>query len=208
MCKSKVILLFIFISTVSFSQGFKGKAIIGINGAQIDGDKLAGFNRVGPIFGAAVDYKLSKKVAIQMEIYYSLRGSRSTTDDLPLFIDCIMHYIDIPLIISIEFYKRLSFQIGLTPAYLINAQLDGSGYGYGDVTNLLNKFDICYSGGLEYAITDRWAVNTRFNYSAIPVEKPGFNNTSTFLQYGGWFNNFFNVSIRYTFPKKEEVKPL
>ena len=186
-----------------YAQGVQGKFIIGINAAQVDGDAMFGFNRIGPVVGGAANVKITQKLSFQPELYYSMRGASSTI--YQPFLSTILHYVDVPLIINYQLKKRWALQAGLSGCYLVNALIDPVGYGYIDVTNRLNKYDICFVVGAEFAISEEWAVNIRYNYSAIPFGKQSADNTAL-LNYSNWFNNYLNFTIRYLFIDRAKEK--
>jgi len=59
--------------------------------------------------------------------------------------------------------------------------------------------------GAEFAISEEWAVNARYNYSAIPFGKQSPDNTAL-INYSNWFNNYLNFTIRYMFIDRAKEK--
>jgi opacity protein-like surface antigen len=181
-----------------FAQGIQGKFIIGMNAAQVDGDAMYGFNRIGLLIGGGANMKLGKKISLQPEIYYSMKGASSTI--YQSYLSTLFHYVDVPVVINFQFAKRWAFQAGLSGCYLVNAQIDGTGYGFIDRTDLFKKYDICFVIGAEFALSPEWGINVRYNYSTVPINSNV--NTSQYSISRPWFNNYLNISIRYLFIKR------
>lgn len=56
---------------------FRLGLVAGINAAQVDGDDLAGYNKLGLLVGGRVTYRTSENWMPSMGIFYSQKGSRS-----------------------------------------------------------------------------------------------------------------------------------
>ena len=188
------------LSSYSFGQGFQGKFIAGFNAAQIDGDREWGYNKFGFLGGGAACFPFSKKLGLQLEIVYSGKGAASASVNRA-FLDTRLHYIDFPLILNIKIKPRITIQPGVNTGYFLSGRMDNTGFGYYlNLDNYIKRYDIALCLGGEFALDDRWAINARFNYSAISIEKPIFFSTNrNVFPYGGWSNNFITFSLRYTF---------
>jgi opacity protein-like surface antigen len=68
-------------------------------------------------------------------------------------------------------------QGGITADYLIDAKLD-DGAGFFDRTDDLQKFDLNYTGGLEYKIGDNFSANARYQYSVKWLDDLNFKNSN------------------------------
>lgn len=213
-------LLVLNFCTVSYAQRFTGKLILGINGAQLDGDGFGGFYRGGLLAGFGADFPINDRLSIGPEFLYSGKGSQVTLDQmeqmgLPRVI-YKLNYIDIPIILT---YKvRPSFRVlaGFSINYLLQAEIDnGSNLGFIDQRKLFNDFDYQVLAGMEYEVFDNIWLQGRWSYSALSINKvgptsPGFPSITG--QRGGYFNNLLQFSLRFNFgtgSKKEssDVKP-
>lgn len=121
--------LCVFYIQTSIAQQFTGKIIAGINGGQIDGDGLSGFNRPGLLAGFGASFQINQKLSIGPEFLYSPKGAQVTLDQIekgiyPYALKYKLRYADLPIIVT---YKiRPSFRIlgGLSFSYLISAEID------------------------------------------------------------------------------------
>jgi hypothetical protein len=98
------IILLLFLCKISHSQDRKFHLLlsVGVNASQVNGDKLAGFNKFGLNLGTGVRRNIGLKSAWQIEFLYSEKGSKdmvSPTNPLP---DTLFqfNYIDIPFVLS------------------------------------------------------------------------------------------------------------
>jgi len=86
----------------SWSQaGFRGSAVIGLTASQIDGDELVGFRKLGLTSGIKIEFTLKDKLAGNMEILYSQRGSSESlfkrSDDMDL---TALSFFELPVYLS------------------------------------------------------------------------------------------------------------
>ena len=78
--KSKLIFIILFLFSCSFlkAQYFNAGLKAGIVGSQVDGDKFAGYDKLGLDAGIFVNYQLSMRTALQLEMEYIQKGSSHT----------------------------------------------------------------------------------------------------------------------------------
>lgn len=82
---------------VGFSQKrFKAGLLAGMTASQIDGDRSAGFLKVGWQAGGRGIVRLKPKQEASVELLYTQRGSRNEAYALPLF-SLTLHYVEIPV---------------------------------------------------------------------------------------------------------------
>ena len=179
------------------AQNFKGKIILGINGSQVDGDKLGGYDKPGMLFGAGTEYLLNEKVGLQSEILFSQKGSKSTEKDPDYFILRI-NYLEIPLLLNYHTSNGILLQAGISFDYLISAKLD-DGAGFADRKEPLKSFDFCYNIGFGYDVTENINLNIRFTYSILPINITAVNNLPA--NRFGLFNNTLSFTFRYLLNK-------
>ncbi len=157
----------ILTASTSEAQTFRAAGILGFNASQIDGDLVAGFDKVGLLGGLRVDSDLSERFDWAIELMYSQRGSRSPGrigDPWTLSID----YVEIPLILSLkdwfkdDFYK-VRFEGGLSVGRLIFAKAKEVG-GQPFVEGL-NQTDIALTGGAVFFSSARLAFSMRYTHS-------------------------------------------
>lgn len=149
------------------AQRFKGSAVGGINLAQIDGDELYGYNKLGFTGGFKLDYPLAEKFDISLEMLYSARGSTAGfgfgTENSEF---TSLKYLDLPLMLSIkdwyvedDNYFKVSAHAGLSLAYLFDATTSNDEY----LTKLgeFSNIDFSYFFGINYRFSNKFGITIR-----------------------------------------------
>ncbi len=206
--KSILLLLtaFAISSLDTFAQNFTGKLIVGMNGCQIDGDGLAGYYKAGLVFGAGVRFPLSEKLSIGPEIMYSMKGAKTSFDQVTQFnfprLIYRLNYVDLPLVAEYKVNDGLQVEGGFLVGYLLNSEFDnGTNLGFVNVDYLFKKLD--YQGfiGLKYKIFDDFWINGRMLYSIVSTNAIGLNNFNNGIigarTQGGYFNNVLQFTLSY-----------
>lgn len=102
------LLFFLITSSVQVqAQRFEGGLVAGFNLSQLDGDKLAGFNKIGVTAGAKVGTILSDRWQLSLELLFSQQGaSRTRTDDPASIYDKIrLNFVEVPVMINFKEWK-------------------------------------------------------------------------------------------------------
>ena len=129
--KTILFLSFLFTLGICHGQGFKAGVVLGGNMSQINGDLIAGFNKLGVQGGLKVMRDVSERMTWSLELLYSEKGSRSTSRDLdPLKIK--INYVEFPLTISwkdwlADEYYKLWFEGGVSVGSLISSKIEDVG---------------------------------------------------------------------------------
>lgn len=78
---------------------FSATILAGINLAQMDGDGVAGYKKIGANVGARGGITFSRRIELSLEILYSQKGSfeRKMTD-----VHYDLHYVEVPLEINLK----------------------------------------------------------------------------------------------------------
>ncbi|NOT36179.1 MAG: PorT family protein [Saprospiraceae bacterium] len=169
-----------FLITTAFiraqdTRRFFGNAKAGLNFAQIDGDNLGGYNRFGYNAGVAVSARLQKNTEIQLEILYSLRGSRYGKYD-NLISGYRLDYIDLPLIFCLKdwlkedskgSYYKTHFQGGLYVGQLIKS----SSLESNQLDQLFRKTDFGWLLGFTFYANRNYGITGRFTRSFLPLHE-------------------------------------
>lgn len=124
-----------FISTqLEAQQRFGAGIIAGFNAAQVNGDDMGGYNKIGLRGGLRGTYSLSDQTELSMDLLYSIRGSASsfTPDNTGFPRNMGLHYIEVPVqftykewLSSDGTYHRVRFSAGLAYGRLFDKNLDG-----------------------------------------------------------------------------------
>lgn len=173
----KITLLIVISLTISHSnaQKFGGGFFAGIAASQISGDQLSGFYKAGPYVGAFSNFAFNEKSALQLELYYILKGSsknqRPKINDYTIY-KLNLHYIEISLLYKWQFSKRFWLETGPALGVLMkNTGIEKDEFGtvYDSQRPRFNKFDFSGLLGLGINIIDHLKANIRYQNSIIPV---------------------------------------
>ncbi len=151
-CQVLLLLLFAMTTLSVNAQRFVGGVVAGVNLSQIDGDRLAGFHKIGFNAGGKVGAKLSDRWQLSLELLFSQQGARRVINDDPaaVYDDIRLNFVEAPVMIN---FKEWKFHVsaGVSYARLINFKvIDIFG---ADVTSLQNYNENIFSihlGGTYY----------------------------------------------------------
>ena len=201
-----LIILFLFTVNSCFAQVFKPGLIVGLSGAQIEGDGYGGYKKLGFIAGGFVAVEISEKVSSQFEIYFINKGSfdpaRPDKGDYDKF-SVHLNYIEIPLILAYQ-TNKIKFEIGVYTSKLVGTPKLENEFGPIFVTQFPFKpFDLGGLIGDSYKINDRFSCNLRSKNSIIPIRDfDNFDQNIGLLNKlfnRGWYNVDLNFTLRYHF---------
>jgi hypothetical protein len=104
--KHILIIVFVLLSNLSFSQQFGGGVFVGLDISQLDGDSWGGYHKPGINLGVYTNTKINKKISVQMELAYIQKGSKSNSNEPNyVYYKCKLNYIQMPLVLSYKFIK-------------------------------------------------------------------------------------------------------
>lgn len=205
-CTTAALLLLFFLTfplllrsqgTESYKEGFVAQLHAGFMGSQIDGDRVWGYNRVGPSLGAGIYLPLKvEKWSLGGDVLYAYKGSRSTADD-PIYLSVRLHYIEMPIYLKYSYNKKWRAFFGAGPAYFIGGQYKASGWQaeYADASSFVHTWDWIFCSGLDYVLDAQWSLQLRWHYSMTAFNDT--NNTSlNNPNFNNWYNNSVYVAIR------------
>jgi hypothetical protein len=178
-------ILLVFMTFCSFctqaqTETIKPKIILGILGAQIDGDQMAGYDKPGMVAGMAMEMKVAKRFSLQPEIVYDQKGARSNSKSI-FFSIIRLSYINLNGTFNFYIKENIALQGGLYYGVLFRAKADGGG-GFNDASNIFKKGDLGYLVGVDYRFTPKTSVNVRLEYSLGSIQEifPQYNNVLLF----------------------------
>ena len=186
-------------------KGLRVSVVAGLAASQIDGDGLGGYDKAGLIAGAAAKFSFSEKWALQPELLFVQKGSRSPVSDSlsvtlqpdqqTLFERWRVNVIEIPVLVTWQFLPRFSFQAGPGFGYILAVKAD-QGYGiFEDKTSNFQKVDLTGIAAFEFSIADWLGLNLRYDYSLMPYTK-GAPSFYVEPSRPGFYNNSILVSLR------------
>ncbi len=196
-----IFIFFNFLSTyeIKAQNIFKASVVGGITAAQLGGDSISGYDKMGFTFGLKLGYDIGKNFDLNMELLYSQRGSRdnfgfsnsgnNTTS---------LNYLEIPVYLTLndwliekENYYKVGIFAGLTYGYLISATS----------TNRLlmgresefKDHDISTRLGVFYAFSKSLVFRTYYTDSLIKLVEGNLFNTN------GLDSFFWTFRLEYNF---------
>ncbi len=183
---------FVFSSLAAQEQRFNAGLVLGLNASQIDGDQLAGFDKLGLTGGVRGIARLSEKVAVNVEFLYSERGSKP--DALDAIFEPDIHidltYAEVPFYFSFKDWKitdyyKVQIHTGISFARLINAStIDGYEDDELELDTLVDEFnsnDLSFLIGASFNFSRSIGVNlryTRFINKLLNTKTLGINAPS------------------------------
>lgn len=171
--KISMVLAFLALTIASKAQDrFNGAVVFGFNAAQIDGDNLAGYDKLGLMGGVKLDYRLDNPWYLSLELLYSQRGSQSelrSDGSVPLR-KINLQYVEIPLLIRYkdwwvpeEGYYKVDAEAGFSYAYLFNSNSSQGSFSW--ETDDFSQNDISFTLGANFYVNKHWGFGARYTRS-------------------------------------------
>lgn len=190
------------------AQRFSAAITGGINACQIDGDDLAGYDKLGLTTGLKAILNLESRIDFNVEFLYSQRGSRPDifNPDYDPDINISLHYVELPVYISLgdwwqeegKYYK-VAAQAGLSYARLINARTfdyyHPSDMSLDRLVPYFNNNDLSWLLGLSYRMGTHWGMSGRYTHGITPLLSPKKHN----LQTQKLISYFISLRLEYYF---------
>jgi len=172
------ILLTVLISNVTAQdEGFDARIIAGMSAAQIRGDEMAGFNKVGLESGINVSYAIRYNMDLGIDLLFSQRGSRSNNSDFGERRIFRMNYLSIPVAVTVKdwvyeqengfSYYKVFAQAGVSYGRLLSKEVEGAlvGVPLENLSDAFNENDISWLLGAGYQFNYRLGARIRYNRS-------------------------------------------
>jgi len=161
----------------AIGQRFSASLLLGSNFAQIDGDDLAGFNKLGLSAGILTEYEIKSNRILSIEILYNQTGSKSalTFGQSPGVEYVALSYIDIPVMFRIndweidESYYKVFAEAGLSISRLFNTEIENSFFK--GLEDDFTKTKIGFALGAGYRINNHLGITGRYSRSINSLYK-------------------------------------
>jgi Outer membrane protein beta-barrel domain len=188
------ILLLTFSAT---AQRFKAAAILGFNASQIDGDDLAGFNKLGFNVGGKAYGFFNENFSASFELLFAQKGSKSNQRETVLVHDLslTLNYAEIPVLFNYHDKNGAIFGLGFAYSRFLNYKRIENGVNTTDGDNPVKNSDWSFVGDFTFVIKEHYGINGRYQYSIVPIAQwPGSN-----LRNFNVFNSSFSIRFLYIF---------
>jgi Outer membrane protein beta-barrel domain len=182
---------------------FRGGLVAGLTASQIDGDRSAGYNKLGFQAGLRAVARLKTRTEASMELLYTQRGSQTEIkrDEFnPNFFSLTLNYIEVPVqwhykdwLIEgdndSENYYRVSFNFGFSYARFFSFKNDDdNNWLKGLVPDYIKKNDVNLLIGATWMLSRQWGMTFRYNRSLLFMYDPRDWNPSPYDR--GWNSHF------------------
>ncbi len=186
------------------AQGvFKAEANVGMSLSQIQGDRLAGFDKLGWTGGIGVYYPVSLLVDVGLEMSYTEKGSRGELlFDVPSNIRRThLQYFEMPIVVRMnewyiqkEGYYKVSAHVGVNNAYLFQGRSEiRNNFLVLVPADSFKSYEFGLLFGASYRFSRRLGITSRYHRALTRFYKS--NNVNT----GGLLNYYWTVRIDYSF---------
>lgn len=184
---------------------FTGGLIAGANFCQVDGDRYAGYFKVGVNAGAVLYTRISDRYSLSMELLFSQKGAasnfrqNSASKTFTIVTQKInLNYAEIPILFNVYDKKKSHLGIGLSYAQLISASetlTTSPSYSYDPAQHTFIKRDINFIAGANLFLLKGLYANLRFQYSVLPIRTDIDYEVARSKQY----NNLWVLRLMYLF---------
>jgi hypothetical protein len=190
-------LIIFFTATTIQAQFFKASVLAATNFAQVDGDHIGGYNKVGLNAGIGIHHEIDNTKSVGFEMLYSQRGSKLVNDpdaaSQPIYI-IKSSYIDFPLVYSVKIpaVNQLSFHTGLSIDINISGTIDdGARVSEAD----FNSVELGFILGSTYHVSEKVGFRVRHSYSLNKISANIPVNSQRILNRTGMYNRWFSLGL-------------
>lgn len=184
---------------------FSGGLIAGTNFCQVDGDRYAGYFKIGINAGAVLYASISNRFSLSMELLYSEKGSRSnfrqnSSSKLYTIVSqkINLSYAEIPVLLNIYDKKKSHLGAGLSYSQLISGTENlvmSPNYAYDPANYPFKKSDLNFIASANLNLVKGLYANLRFQYSILPIRTTVDYEIARSQQY----NNLWTLRLMYLF---------
>jgi len=171
-------------SSFADAQLIRASVPIGFNFTQVDGDAIAGYNKVGVNVGvgALIDINVFKTFEAGFEISYNQLGSKSSGAQIDFAgqsLKLTFDYLSIPVFVNYKDIGKGYVGAGLVFSRLLNSKRFENKNEIVEV-NDVNNFDLGVFAQVGYVFNPNLRATLRVGYSAFPFYTPtAFHNYIT-----------------------------
>ena len=211
----KILLLFLFhivlISIAHAQDGsnpeskvkkslFRPFVVAGFNAAQVDGDDVAGYTKLGFNGGIGTFIMLPKNFSVGFELLYSQKGAITTKNTRSPQFDYFklnIDYLDVPIMISYHDKERAIFSLGVIVNNLARTKEERGKPQTGVDLQDFEYKQLALEGmaNVSFHFSRKFGMNLRFAYSLIDIGKTTYPISK--LRDDSQRNNYFTARLFY-----------
>jgi hypothetical protein len=205
--KKIIVSIFLVFGTIFCkAQFFYGGVRAGLNGSQVSGDQLSGFDKFGLHGGLYAGVNLNQKSRLQIEMLYVQKGSRQNAKpDKGIDRSYLLrlNYIELPLIFIWRGNSYFEIEGGLSyGALMSNTDVERDENGPMHGMSPFKKYEISVQLGFNYLLNENLRVNFRLNNSILPVRE--HTGGATYRLNRGQYNTVLMLGMSYLIGKNEQ----
>lgn len=184
---------------------FTGGLVAGSTFSQVDGDKYAGYFKIGFNAGAILHARISKDFTLSMELLFTQKGARSnfrqnsSSDSFTIVNQNInLNYAEIPILINVYDRRKSHVGIGLSYAQLISSDekiVTSPTRPYDQNQFPFKKRDVNFIASANLHLVKGLYGNLRFQYSVLPIRE----NVDYEFARSQQYNNMWVLRVMYLF---------
>lgn len=190
---------------------FYGGLSLGSTFSQLDGDKFAGYRKIGFTGGAIVYAELAKNFATSLEILYTQKGAISNRTESPETVLTYrvnkyavkLDYVEIPVLFNYFDKRKSHFGVGASYSQLVSQQETVTTTpAFPDSVDLrdypFKNVDINAIASVNLYLTKGFFLNIRYQYSLFSVRDNVYPDLKR-IGASGQSNNFWAFRLMYIF---------
>jgi hypothetical protein len=179
---------------------FRPFVVAGFNAAQVDGDDVAGYTKLGFNGGIGTFIMLPKNFSVGFELLYSQKGAITTKNTRSPQFDYFklnIDYLDVPIMISYHDKERAIFSLGVIVNNLARTKEERGKPQTGVDLQDFEYKQLALEGmaNVSFHFSRKFGMNLRFAYSLIDIGKTTYPISK--LRDDSQRNNYFTARLFY-----------
>jgi hypothetical protein len=179
---------------------FEGGLVAGFNMAQIDGDLLYGFNKLGINAGARVNAILDERWRLGLELLFSQQGAARSSNDNPAspFDRIHLNYVEAPVLLCFREWK-IEAHAGLAYSRLINYQITDAVGDDATAQIPLRESNVSLLLGATFFFQDNFGINAYWSRTLNNFREGGIAGPGSAADTGRFFGRMLTFRGMYMF---------
>jgi hypothetical protein len=179
---------------------FEGGIVAGFNMAQIDGDLLYGFNKLGINAGLRANALLSERWHLGVELLFSQQGATRSNKDNPAspFDRIHLNYVEAPVLLCFREWK-IEASGGLSYSRLINYKITDAVGDDATAQIPLKENNVSLLLGATFFVQENFGINAYWSRSLNNFREGGISGPGSAANTGRFFNRAITIRGMYLF---------